>query len=155
MWYVKTMAEMTDKEKTDTWQLFLETFALVMRNLERRVKDDQAIPSTWFDVLLHLHEALEGRLRIGELAETLVLTPSNATRLLDRLEEAGYIRREATREDRRAVFILLTEEGKAAFFDALPGNRRRVEEVFLRLLNDKDFRALHRALSKVYEANKR
>ena len=80
------MDEITDKEKTDTWRLFLETFGLVMRNLERRVKDDQAIPSTWFDVLLHLHEAPESRLRIGELAETLVLTPSYATRLLDRLE---------------------------------------------------------------------
>ena len=148
------MAEITDKEKTDTWRLFLETFGLVLRNLERRIKDDKAIPATWFDVLLHLHEAPEGRLRIGELAETLVLTPSNATRLLDRLEEAGYIRREATPEDRRAVFIALTEEGKSAFMAALPGNRRRVEEVFIRHLNDKDFRALHRALSKVYEANK-
>ena len=61
------MVEITDKEKTDTWRLFLETFALVMRNLERRIKEDQALPATWFDVLLHLHEAPESRLRIGEL----------------------------------------------------------------------------------------
>lgn len=148
------MAEITDKEKADTWRLFLETFALVMRNLERRIKEDEAIPATWFDVLLHLHEAPESRLRIGELGESLVLTPSNATRLLDRLEMAGYIRREATPEDRRAVFIVLTGEGKAAFMRTLPGNRLRVEEVFIRHLDDKDFRVLHRALSKVYEANK-
>ena len=148
------MVENTDKEKTDTWRLFLETFALAMRNLERKIKEDQAIPATWFDVLLHLHEVPENRLRIGELAESLVMTPSNATRLFDRLEEAGYVRREAAPHDRRGAYIVMTEEGEAAFMANLLGNRRRVEEIFLQHLNDKDFRDLCRALSKVYEANK-
>ena len=148
------MAEITDKEKTDTWRLFLETFALAMRNLERKIKEDQAIPATWFDVLLHLHEVPENRLRIGELAESLVLTPSNATRLFDRLEKACYVRREATPGDRRGAYLVLTEEGEAAFMANLPGNRSRVEEIFLKHLNDKDFRDLCRALSKVNEANK-
>ena len=147
------MVEITDKEKTDTWRLFLETFALVMRNLERRIKEDQALPATWFDVLLHLHEAPESRLRIGELVESLVLTPSNGTRLFDRLEQAGYLRREAIPKDRRGAYIVMTEEGNAAFMDALPGNRSRVDRVFLSHLSDNDFRALHRALSKVYTAN--
>ena len=75
------MSKLTDKEKTDTWRLFLETFSLVMRNLEYRIVEEQAIPATWFDALLHVHEAPESRLRIGELAEALVLTPSYATRL--------------------------------------------------------------------------
>ena len=148
------MVEITDKEKTDTWRLFLETFALVMRNLERRIKADQAIPATWFDVLLHLHEAPESRLRIGALAESLVLTASNATRLFDRLEKANYLRREAIPTDRRGAYIVMTEEGKAAFMRALLGNRSRVDEVFLRHLNDNDFQDLHLALSKVYAANK-
>ena len=89
------MAEMTDKEKTDAWRLFLETFALVIRNLKLKLKEDGAIPATWFDVLVHLHDAPESRLRIGALAESLVMTPTNATRLFDRLEKAGYITREA------------------------------------------------------------
>ena len=148
------MVEITDKEKTDTWRLFLETFALVMRNLERRIKADQAIPATWFDVLLHLNEAPESRLRIGALAESLVLTASNATRLFDRLEKANYLRREAIPTDRRGAYIVMTEEGKAAFMRALLGNRSRVDEVFLRHLNDNDFQDLHLALSKVYAANK-
>ena len=148
------MVTITDKDKTDTWRLFLETFALVMRNLERRIKEDQAIPATWFDVLLHLHEAPENRLRIGELAGSLVLTPSNATRLFDRLEQAGYLRREATPEDRRGAYIVMTQEGQAAFMRTLPGNRSRVEEVFLKHLNTKDFQDLYRALSRVYRANK-
>ena len=148
------MAEITDKEKTDTWRLFLETFASVTRNLELRIKEDRAIPATWFDVLLHLHEAPESRLRIGVLADSLVLTPSNATRLFDRLEKAGYITREATLEDRRGVYIVMTDAGAAAFMDTLPGNRRRVEEIFLGHLNDQDFEDLHRVLSKVHKAKK-
>ncbi len=147
------MEELPDKEKTDTWRLFLETFALVMRNLERRIKEDQAIPATWFDVLLHLHEAPDNRLRIGELAQSLVLTPSNATRLFDRLEKAGYLRREAAPADRRGTYIVMTEPGNAAFMRTLPGNRSRVEEVFLRHLDDDDFRDLYRLLFKVYSAN--
>ncbi len=147
------MAEITDKEQTDTWRLFLETFALVMRTLELQIKEDGAIPAPWFDVLLHLHEAPESRMRIGVLAESLVLTPSNATRLFDRLEKAGYITRKATQEDRRGVYVLMTEAGEAAFKEAVPGNRRRVGEIFLRHLSAQDFRALYRALSKVYQAN--
>ena len=147
------MVEITDKEKTDTWRLFLETFALVMRNLDRRIKVEQALPATWFDVLLHLYEAPGSRSRIGELAESLVLTPSNATRLFDRLEKAGYLRREAIPEDRRGAYIVLTDEGEAAFMRTVPGNRGRVDRVFLSYLNDNDFRDLHRALSKVYTAN--
>ena len=105
-------------------------------------------------MLLHLHEAPESRLRIGELARALVLTPSNATRLFDRLEKAGYLRREAIPEDRRGAYLVLTEEGEAAFMANLPGNRSRVEEIFLKHLTDKDFRDLCRALSKVYKANR-
>ncbi len=147
------MVEITDKEKTDTWRLFLETFALVMRNLERRIKEDRAIPATWFDALLHLHEAPDNRLRIRDLAQSLVLTPSNATRLFDRLEKAGYLRREAAPADRRGAYIVMTEEGNAAFMRTLPGNRIRVEEVFIRHLDDNDFRDLYRLLFKVYSAN--
>ena len=81
------MTTLSDKEKTDAWRVFLQTFAIVMRNLERQMQSEREMPIGWFDVLLHLNEASEGRLRMHELSESLVLMPSNLTRLIDRMED--------------------------------------------------------------------
>jgi DNA-binding MarR family transcriptional regulator len=63
-------------------------------------------------VLLELARA-GGRLRVGELGERLVVEPHNITRLLDRLEAAGLLKRQRAPKDRRGVFAVLTEKGAA------------------------------------------
>ncbi|NIR40088.1 MAG: MarR family transcriptional regulator, partial [Actinobacteria bacterium] len=59
-------------------------------------------------VLLHLHEAPDGRLRMHELAGSLMLSRSAATRFVDRMEQAGLVTREACDTDRRGMFVVLT-----------------------------------------------
>ena len=141
--------------RIDVWRLFLETYALVMRNLELRARDEQAvIPLEWFDVLIHLNEACERRMRMGDLANCLVLVPSNITRLIDRMEEAGLVRREPCPEDRRAMYAVMTSEGAERFKQMIPGNRRRVEEIFLRHLDEGDVEVLYQIFNRIYEANK-
>lgn len=91
---------------------------------------------------------------MGDLANCLVLVPSNITRLIDRMEEAGLVRREPCPEDRRAMYAVITSEGVERFKQMIPGNRRRVEEIFLRHLNEGDVEVLYHILDRIYEANK-
>ena len=89
-----------------------------------------------------------------ELSESLVLMPSNLTRLIDRMEEGGFVRREPCPGDRRGTYTVITREGTEALLSTIPRQRRRVEEHFLKYLNDKDLQALYRILSKVYAVEK-
>ena len=137
------------KERSNTWRIFLQTFATVTRKLEGQMRYENEMPLPWYGVLVHLNEAHQGRLLMNELAQTLVLIPSNLTRLIDRLEHAGFVRREPCPDDRRAIYAVITEEGEAALKAAVPGHNRRVQEHFMQYLTDEDVEALRDILLKV------
>ena len=66
-----------------------------------------------YECLLHLAQADEGRMRRIDLAERLILTPSGVTRLLDGLEQAGWVERASCASDRRVAYAVLTDTGRA------------------------------------------
>jgi DNA-binding MarR family transcriptional regulator len=80
-------------------------------------------------VLLHLARAPGGRLRMSELAQSVLLSRSGLTRLADRLEKQGLIVREECSTDQRGLFAVITVEGRRLFEEArrthLAGVRRR------------------------------
>src|ERR1700737_382078 len=82
------------------WSHFLGANALALRAIEERLKAANQPPFAWYDVLLELDRA-GGRLRIGELGLRLVVEPYNVTRLLDRLESEGLLKREQAYGDGR------------------------------------------------------
>ena len=88
----------------------METLARVLRYLAQEMYDEDGVHLEWFNVLLHLNEAPKGRLRMRDLAESLVLIPSNVNCLIDRMEEVGYVARIASPEDRRGVYAAITPE---------------------------------------------
>lgn len=149
------MVDLLHNERTDVWRLFLETHALVLGKLRLRSQQDGAeIPLEWFDVLIHLNDSPDARLRMVDLAESLALIPSNITRLIDRMESCDFVERKPCPEDRRVTYTAITSRGKEALAQMIPENRRRVMDIFLNHLSDEDVKALGQALSKVYEANK-
>jgi DNA-binding MarR family transcriptional regulator len=95
-----------------SWSHLLGAHALAVRAIEERLTAAGQPPLSWYDVLLELARA-GGRLRVGELGERLVVEPHNITRLLDRLEAAGLLKRQRAPKDRRGVFAVLTEKGAA------------------------------------------
>jgi DNA-binding MarR family transcriptional regulator len=94
------------------WSHLLGAHALAVRAIEQRLTAAGQPPLSWYDVLLELARA-GGRLRVGELGERLVVEPHNITRLLDRLEAKGLVKRQRAPKDRRGVFAVLTEKGAA------------------------------------------
>jgi DNA-binding MarR family transcriptional regulator len=95
-----------------SWSHLLGAHALAARAIEERLTAAGQPPLSWYDVLLELARA-GGRLRVGELGERLVVEPHNITRLLDRLEAAGLLKRQRAPKDGRGVFAVLTEKGAA------------------------------------------
>ncbi len=140
-------------EQSRAWRAFLWAPTLIMRNLEREMRAAAGLPLSWFDVLIHLREAPQGRLRLQALAESVVLSRSGLTRLIDRMEKAGVVRREPATDDRRGSYAVLTAAGRRRFEHVMPGHLRRVNDHFARHLSAAEVRALTATLSKLIAAN--
>lgn len=124
----------------------------LLRTFEGEFKE-QGVPLAWYDVLIQLHGAPDGRLRMQELADRVVLSRSGLTRLIDRMEDEGLVSREPVEDDRRGSYAALTTEGSATYDRLAPGHHRSIDEHFTRHLDEADLIALDRAVRKVREGN--
>ncbi len=143
-----------DAARLAAWRAFLQAHALLTDVLARELDEASHVPLPWYDVLLQLTEA-GGRLRMQELASRLVLSRSGITRLVDRLQEAGYVQREHCSEDRRGTWAVLTTEGRSALRRAAPVHLRGIEEHFARHLTDDEAATLDAALTRILDALRR
>jgi DNA-binding MarR family transcriptional regulator len=99
-------------------------------------------------VLVHLEESPQG-IPMNELAERILYSKSGFTRVVDRMEEAGLVRRARLENDRRTILIVLTDEGTETMERARRHHRDGIQRHFSQHLTDADIRALTRALEKV------
>jgi DNA-binding MarR family transcriptional regulator len=120
-----------------------------VRAIERDLAAGDFIPLTWYDVLVALSEAPGERARMHELADRVVLSRSGLTRLVDRLEAAGLVRREASTTDRRGAFAVLTEDGKATLLRTWPAYARGIAAHFARHLSEEEADRTARVLERV------
>jgi DNA-binding MarR family transcriptional regulator len=91
----------------------LRGHAAVTRELNAQLVADHGLTINDYEALLHLARAEERRMRRIDLAERLILTASGVTRLLDGLEQAGYVDRDSCASDRRVTYAVLTDAGLA------------------------------------------
>ena len=109
-----------ERDLIETWLAFAQAYVAMVDTLDRRLEAAHHLPVAWFEVLARLSHGPGGGLRMLELADQLLLSRSGVTRLMDRLEAAGLIRREVYPSDRRGTVALLTDVGRAAFQSASP-----------------------------------
>lgn len=134
------------------WKALLRAHATTVGRIEAKLATSGNIPLVEYDVLLELNNAPEGKLRMADLAQRVVLSRSGLTRLVDRLEKLGYLRREATVTDRRGMQAVLTEAGRAALKAAWPMYAEGIREFFTRYLREEEAQQLAELLSRVSEA---
>lgn len=139
-------------ERLAVWRRFLEAHAAVIELLERELAAEQRLPLSWYDVLLHLRHAPEGRLRMQGLADAVLLSKSGLTRLVDRMEQAGLVQRVACESDRRGTFAAITAEGRDMLRAAAPTHLRGIKEHFTDLLEDDEVAVLTAALERIATA---
>ena len=87
----------------------------------------------WLDggVMIRLSRAPDHRLRMSDLAIQAALSNSGLTRIVDRLEVAGLVRRESSATDRRVTYVALTKRGTERIVAVMPGQLERVEQIFI------------------------
>lgn len=115
------------------WARLLSVHTVMMRRLEAMLQADYHISHGEFEVLLRLSWADQQRMRLRELADTSVITRSGMSRLIDRLEQAGLVQREAAAEDGRGANVRLTASGQERLAAAEAANIALVRTTFLSL----------------------
>ncbi len=131
------------------WRGFLATHSHLVRELDRELETAHALPLTQYEVLLQLEAAPEHRLRMGDLAASVLLSQSGVTRLVDRLERDGLVARERCPSDRRGLNARLTAKGLEKLLEARPTHLAGVRERFLSRLSQSELRGLAGAWTKL------
>jgi DNA-binding MarR family transcriptional regulator len=135
-------------ERLLAWRLYFESALALIDVLDSALERDAGIPLRSYDALIHLEESPEG-LRMNELAERILYSKSGLTRVVDRLEDAGLVRRVRPENDRRSILVVLTDQGRAMIDRARRHHRHAIEQHFSQHLSDTDIKALTRALEKL------
>jgi len=120
----------------------LETHSALIARLDHELERDHGLPLTAYEVLMYLHEADGGQLRMGELADRLLLSRSGITRLVDRLERQGLVERRRCKDDGRGFNAHLTRAGRAKVEAARPDHLAGVRRHFLAALEPRELDSL-------------
>jgi DNA-binding MarR family transcriptional regulator len=125
-----------------TWRAFLTAMRLLTDQLDRELQHDANIPHTYYEILVALSEAPGRRLRMNQLAEVCQSSRSRLSHAVNRLEEAGWVRREACPTDKRGALAVMTDEGFAAIEAAAPGHVEGVRRHVFDVLSPEQIREL-------------
>lgn len=130
------------------WGALLRSHALWVERIERRMKAEGGLSPESYDVLLMLSYAPGGRLRMGALYEAVTVSRSGLTRLVDRLEKDGWVKREVCPHDRRSFEAILTKAGEAERARNWPLYARAIAEEFAQFFNETDAASLAELLQR-------
>jgi len=128
---------LTDRQKS-AWSGFFVAHGRITRKIDQMLKRARCVSIDVYDVLLTLEIAEEGRLIMSELAKRVLLTRSGMTRLTDRLEKQGLLKRESCPNDRRAIYVVITEKGLQERERAWEVYRAGIAEHFAAYLDEQD-----------------
>lgn len=135
-----------DEREMSAWHALIRSHNRVMRRLEAELEAEQGLSLPAYEVLAHLSEAPDQRLRMSELAVHAVLSPSGLTRLVDKLARVGLVNRHRCETDARVIYAVLTPEGRQRLEAAYPTHLRGVREHFFDHLSGEQCEALTDAL---------
>jgi DNA-binding MarR family transcriptional regulator len=119
-----------DENELRAWQALLHAHHDVMTELDGELRDAHGLSLSDYDVLLRLARAPERRLRMTELAERVLLTPSGLTRAVDRLVRRGLVERARFDGDGRVTLAILTDAGRQLVRRAAGTHLRGIREHF-------------------------
>lgn len=140
------------REHEQAWRLYLRAHAVLVRRLDQELRVECGVSLNAYDALVQLSEAPDRRMRMKDLADALVYSRSGLTRVVDSLERVGLARRETDPADRRAILVVLSDDGLRALKAAWPVHVRGVEEYWARHLSDQHARVVAKVSSAVIGA---
>jgi DNA-binding MarR family transcriptional regulator len=139
----------TPPKKLAGWVAFLRAHAAITRELSAQLQREHNLTLNDYEVLLRLSHAEGGRMRRIDLAETVLLTASGITRLLEGLERSGYVCKDTCASDARVSYAKLTDEGREKLRVAGITHLRGVDELFVSRYSGSELTALAELLGRL------
>jgi len=131
------------------WRAVLNAETAVVARAEAALAAAVLPPLGWYDVLWAIRRAPDRRLRMSELAAGLTISRGGLTKIADRLERAGLIRREPAADDGRGLYAVLTPEGNALLRRMWPVYSRVLSETFAVGMTGEEAAVIARALGRI------
>jgi DNA-binding MarR family transcriptional regulator len=131
-----------DERELRAWRGMLRVHATLTKALDAELEASHGLPLSSYEVLLHLDDAEGHRMRMSDLAATVILSRSGLTRLVDRLEREGLIARESCPSDARGSFAALTPAGRRKLAAARATHLAGVRSMFLDHFGDEELELL-------------
>lgn len=116
--------------KAQAWRTFLETSSMISSKMEKRLHATTGLRLADYNVLLVLTEAEGNELRMGELAERMIFSPSRLSYQAKALQSRGLISRCTDSSDRRGMTASLTDEGRRVFREASAVHAHHIRQLF-------------------------
>jgi DNA-binding MarR family transcriptional regulator len=129
-------------EQLAAWRGLLRVHSALVKSLDAELLAGHDLPLSSYEVLINLQAAPGRRRRMAELADSVLLSRSGMTRLVDRLEREGLLERDTCSSDGRGTFAVLTDAGEAMLTRARATHLDGVRERFLRHFSEDELRAL-------------
>jgi DNA-binding MarR family transcriptional regulator len=133
----------------DAFVRLLRASSAVTRQLSAQLSADHALNLNAYEALLRLARAPDSRMRRVDLADSLLLTASGVTRLLDGLEREGFVEREECPTDRRVTYAVLTGAGRDKLREASKSHTRQIRELLGAHYDDEELERLSALLDRL------
>jgi DNA-binding MarR family transcriptional regulator len=130
----------------------IEAHALLSKRLDAELEASVGIPLLWYGVLLLIGRTPMGFRPMNELINATAFTSGGVTRLVDRMERAGFVERRPCPTDRRVHFVGLTELGHAMLERATVVHVRGIQEHLMAVLGPEQVAQLDSMLARLVAA---
>jgi DNA-binding MarR family transcriptional regulator len=123
--------ELLDTRELRAWRGLLRAHAALTKALDVELEAEHGLSLTSYEVLLHVEDSENEKMRMCDLASSVLLSRSGLTRLVDRLERDGLIARQSCADDARGQFAVLTPAGSEKLQAARATHLAGVRALFL------------------------
>jgi len=137
--------------ETAAWIGLIRAQQYLVGAVEDALREEGLPPLPWYDVLWELDKSSGGNLRLNELGKRVLLDKYNVTRLVQRLENEGLVRRVPCPQDGRGIFAHITPKGRKLREKMWPVYERAVSERFFSKLGKEDISRLGRIMDRICE----
>ena len=136
-------------QEEQLWRAWTQLNAELSATLQREMQNDAKLSLSDYEVLVHLTDSPEGRVRVSDLARLLQWERSRVSHHLTRMERRGLVERRECAEDGRGAFIAVTKAGRTANEQAAPGHVAAVRRLVFDALDEDDVSCLSQVIDKM------
>jgi DNA-binding MarR family transcriptional regulator len=148
-WKMDSEVRWLTADEEHLWRGWLKLNGELASTLQRELQQDVGLSMPDFEVLVHLTDNPDGRVRVTELAGLLQWERSRVSHHIKRMEHRGLVERMECSMDGRGAFVAITPQGRAAIEEAAPGHVMAVRRLMFDVLSEEEKAALAAVIEKL------